>query len=176
MAKKLTDDEIVHALECCIESESRNDCEDLQCPACDEIGCFFMNQSTEYYPESLIQEMGKAVLEVLKQKDAEIEGLARLKVKLHKKYLEQKAEIERLNKRIEGQKHALFEQQAYTAELQTKFKTTKSEAYKEFAERLKETIPHYSDGYTTMECVMAAIRYIEKELTEGKEHGKSSKN
>ena len=43
----------------------------------------------------------------------------------------------------------------------------KSEAYKEFAERLKETIPHYSDGYTTMECVMGAIRYIEKELTEG---------
>lgn len=30
----------------------------------------------------------------------------------------QKAEIERLGKRISGQKHALFKQQAYTAELQ----------------------------------------------------------
>ncbi len=32
----------------------------------------------------------------------------------------QKAEIEKLQKRLEEQKHALFEQQAYTAELQTK--------------------------------------------------------
>jgi hypothetical protein len=71
----MTDEQIKKALECCIESTSRNDCEDLQCPACDEIGCFFMNQSTEYYPESLIQEMGKAVLDLINRKDAEIERL-----------------------------------------------------------------------------------------------------
>ncbi len=72
----------------------------------------------------------------------------------------QKAEIERLGKRISGQKHALFKQQASTAELQNEIvklkdynenllaantvlsnevleSKAKAEAYKEFAERLK---------------------------------------
>lgn len=67
-----------------------------------------------------------------------------------------KAEIERLRKRIKEQKHALFEQQAYTAELQKEIENTqkllqatinnslareelfqflRTEAIKEFAER-----------------------------------------
>lgn len=75
----------------------------------------------------------------------------------------QKAEIERLGKRISGQKHALFKQQAYTAELQNEIvklkdynenllaantvlsnqvleskAKAKAEAYKEFAEKAKE--------------------------------------
>lgn len=41
----------------------------------------------------------------------------------------QKSEIERLKKRISGQKHALFEQQAYTAELQNEI--VKLEDYNE---------------------------------------------
>lgn len=75
----------------------------------------------------------------------------------------QKAEIETLKKRISELKHARFKQQAYTAELQneivklkdhnenllaanTAFSNeileAKSEAYKEFAERLKkEALP-----------------------------------
>jgi hypothetical protein len=83
-ANKVTDEQIIKALECCIESTSRNDCEDLKCPACDEIGCYFMNQSTEYYPESLIQEMGKAVLDLITRQKAEIERLQTEKAKLHK--------------------------------------------------------------------------------------------
>lgn len=51
------------------------------------------------------------------------------------------AEIEMLNKRIAGQKHALFEQQSYTAELQNELKTAKSEAIKEFARELKCGVP-----------------------------------
>ena len=50
----------------------------------------------------------------------------------------QKAEIERLNKRIKEQKHALFEQQSYTADLQKQILTAKFEAVKEFVNRLKE--------------------------------------
>ena len=75
----------------------------------------------------------------------------------------QKAEIERLGKRISGQKHALFKQQAFTAELQNEIVKLKdynenllaantvlsnevlepkakaeAEAYKEFAEIIKD--------------------------------------
>lgn len=57
----------------------------------------------------------------------------------------QKAEIEALNKRIDGQKHALFEQQAYTAELQKEVATAKAKAVKEFAERLKEECSFETD-------------------------------
>ena len=71
----MTDNEIIKALECCICSTSRNDCEDLNCPACKEIGCYFMNRSTEYYPESLIQEIGKSVLDLINRQKAEIERL-----------------------------------------------------------------------------------------------------
>ena len=74
----------------------------------------------------------------------------------------QKAENEMLKKRISEQKHALFEQQEHTAELQQKLetkcddcdnirlsrpeywkaiKTAKAEAYKEFASRLKDAFP-----------------------------------
>ena len=71
----MTDNEIIKALECCICSTSRNDCENLNCPACQEIGCYFMNRSTEYYPESLIQEIGKSVLDLINRQKAEIERL-----------------------------------------------------------------------------------------------------
>lgn len=82
----------------------------------------------------------------------------------------QKAEIERLGKRISGQKHALFEQQAYTAELQNEIVKLKDynenllaantvlsnevleskakaevEAYEEFAEKIKKLIKENVD-------------------------------
>ena len=84
----------------------------------------------------------------------------------------QKAEIERLGKRISGQKHALFEQQAYIAELQNEIVKLKDynenllaantvlsnevleskakaevEAYEEFAEKLKEE--WFCNGYNS---------------------------
>lgn len=86
----------------------------------------------------------------------------------------QKAEIERLGKRISGQKHALFKQQAYTAELQNEIVKLKdynenllaantvlsnevleskakaeAEAYKEFADRIRQVIVlnNTHDGY-----------------------------
>lgn len=78
----MTDNEIIKALECCICSTSRNDCENLNCPACQEIGCCFMNRSTEYYPESLIQEIGKSVLDLINLQKAEIERLKHRKTEL----------------------------------------------------------------------------------------------
>ena len=73
--KELTDKEIIKAVKCSICSTSSDDCENLNCPAYQGLGCYFMDRSTEYYPESLIQEMGKSVLDLINRKDAEIERL-----------------------------------------------------------------------------------------------------
>ena len=83
----------------------------------------------------------------------------------------QKAENEMLKKRISDKKHALFEQQEYTAELQQRLETkcddcdnimlsrseywkaikaAKAEAYKEFAEKLKAA---------AMSCLMGGKYY-----------------
>ena len=73
--KKLTDEEIIKAAECCIRSTSSNDCENLNCPAYQDLGCYFMDRSTEYYPESLIQEIGKSVLDLINRQKARIKEL-----------------------------------------------------------------------------------------------------
>ena len=51
-------------------------------------------------------------------------------------------------------------------ELNALNKTASQEAIKEFAERLKEFIPHFDDGYTTMECVERSIKCLVAEMTE----------
>lgn len=123
--KKLTDEDVVEGLERCISTTNAKAC----------AGCPFNKQN-------------------LCDKDQW--ALERYALDLIKR---QRVEIERLKKRISGQKHALFEQQAYTAELQNeivKLKDynenllaantglsneileVKSEAYKEFAERIRE--------------------------------------
>lgn len=53
----------------------------------------------------------------------------------------QQAEIERLKERLKSQKHAIFEQQSYAADLQKQIKIAKSETIKEFAKRLKCGVP-----------------------------------
>ena len=122
--KKLTDAEVVKALEICSDTIVTS-CPD-DCPFYDEC-------------ENDLCSLERHALELIKRKDAEIKRL--------------KAEIRNTDNALASLDRPLIE--------------VKIEAYNEFAERLKETIPHYIDGYTTMECVMGAIRYIEKELTEG---------
>lgn len=63
---------------------------------------------------------------------------ANLNVEIIDLIARQQAKIERLNKRIKEQKHALFEQQSYTADLQKQILAAKFEAVKEFVNRLKE--------------------------------------
>lgn len=45
-----------------------------------------------------------------------------------------------VSKRLKSQKHALFEQQSYTLDLQNQIKIAKSEAIREFAEALKNKV------------------------------------
>lgn len=118
--KKLTDEEIIKVLECCAYNDGCERCQySKQCDGA----------------EHLIN-----TLDLINR---------------------QKAENEMLKKKISDKKHALFEQQEYTAELQQTLETkcddcdnirlsrpeywkaikaAKAEAYKEFAERLKEKI------------------------------------
>lgn len=105
----------------------------------------------------------------------------------------QKAENEMLKKRISDKKHALFEQQEYTAELQQTLETkcddcdnirlsrpeywkaikaAKAEAYKEFAERIKmsikanvvETLRNDVKGVYNAEYVLDDIDNLLKEM------------
>ena len=69
----MTDNEIIKAFECCIKSKTRNDCETTKCPACTQSGCYFINQSTEEYPESLIQGSFTSILDLINRQKAEIE-------------------------------------------------------------------------------------------------------
>lgn len=96
----------------------------------------------------------------------------------------QKAEIERLGKRISGQKHAPFKQHAYTAELQNEIVKLKdynenllaantvlsnevleskakaeAEVYKEFADKVKQELMPYDLG------AFSAVRAVLKDLT-----------
>lgn len=80
----------------------------------------------------------------------------------------QKAEIERLQIRVKGQKHSLFEQQAYTAQLQKQLATAKSEAIKEFAEKLKAVcqwlpLTVIPNRFVTIEQIDDLVKEMEEE-------------
>ena len=67
----------------------------------------------------------------------------------------QQAEIERLQK----------DKADIISAVEYRINQAKEFAYKEFAERLKGNIPHFSDGYTIVECVEGTIKYLVNELT-----------
>lgn len=121
---KLTDEEIINALECCIKSTSRYDCEELQCPACEKKGCYFNRIIEDDYPQNLIEGLSIALLDLINRK---------------------KAESERLKKEAENYKHfykysAILLAQAYeTAEDVSKnWETAKFKAVTDFAHKLKK--------------------------------------
>ncbi len=102
------------------------------------------------------------------------------------------AEIERLEKRLAGEKHALFEQQAYTAKLQAEIErleaynanleaanshisntlwdevvNAKTEAIKEFAQLVKEHLDdfYHTDDGSLLDTV-SMVDLLVKEMTE----------
>ena len=109
---KLTDAEIVKALECCCVSE----CD--ECPYDEQTAC--------------VEVMKEGTLALINR---------------------QKAEIERLQKEVDRLSQCVLYHDGQIVD-----------AIKEFAERVKEYIPHFSDGYTTMQCVEGAVKYLVKEM------------
>ena len=90
--------------------------------------------------------------DIIEQKDIQI---AELIAEIDR----QKAEIERLETIIRDQEDEI-------EYLKIAQNAIKHSAIKEFAERLKETIPHFEDGYTTMKCVTGAVKYLLKEMVD----------
>lgn len=148
--EKLTDAEVAKALEICTDKLT------ISCPN----ACPFYDEC-----ENDLCALERHALELIKRKDAEIERLKADKIIAERH--EKDAMLEDAKLRYKEIKADRDKERQYCNHYIRMIVKAKDEAYKEFAERLKETIPHYSDGYTTMECVMGAIRYIEKELTEG---------
>lgn len=127
MTKKFTDEEIIKALECCIKSEKIKACLKSECPFSKEWGLCPGN------------ELQKLYLDLINRQKAEIE---RLKTE-NKIYIEanqvighqrdqRDKEIDELQKQIDG--------------LDVRENKIKVEAYKEFAEKIKEEIKEAYDN------------------------------
>lgn len=99
-----------------------------------------------------------------------------------------KAENERLEKRLEEEKHALFEQQAYTAELQAVIERLQKQldskcdrciardrekAIKEFAQLVKEHLDdfYHTDDGSLLDTV-SMVDLLVKEMTEDQSENK----
>lgn len=140
--KKFTDEQIIKALKCMLGVQSNDPEYSISC-----YGCAF--EEDAICDAYCSDEMAKVALDLINR---------------------QKAEVERLKKRISDKKHTLLEQQTYTAELQRKLETkcddcdnirlsrpeywkaikaAKAEAYKEFAERLikNSRLIAYANGF-----------------------------
>ena len=128
----MTDNEIIKALECCLESKSIGDCKRLKCPMHTKDGC--KNAEESEYVEKFYERMIIYALLVIDNLKAENEILAKQfdelsKVcdKLHAECFSQKKEIERLKR-----------EQHHFADIGKMYTEIKAEAIKEFAERLKQ--------------------------------------
>lgn len=70
---------------------------------------------------------------------------------IYKRYFEQQAEIERLEKESLDKERAYTEEYIVRKELKSKLKTTKADAIKEFAEKLKESLTGWNTDPTDEE-------------------------
>jgi hypothetical protein len=128
---KITDDEIIKALECCVKAENIGDCMILECPLMGDYGCEISGEEEKLFSLALGY-------------------INRLK-----------AENERLNELV------VYNASCATSLHKELFKA-KSEAIKEFAERLKAVSHPYADTQMVFEL---QIDNLVKEMTgnEGKE-------
>ena len=147
----MTDNEIIKALECCANEDT--DCED--CPVykyCDD-NAFGMVQNT---------------FDLINRQKAEIEKLERIEAIGTKTIETQNAEIERLQEEYKAQ-HKEFVKKlgdvhSIAKDLDEHTAKAKSEAIKEFAERLRKKFAEpyeYGIGY-----VIGSIDNLVKEMTE----------
>ena len=135
----MTDNEIIKALECCAKSKTNGDCKALKCPCFKDVTCIFVDD--DYGLQNLALDLitrQQAELENLKVENQSLRSAAN-SLKMH--YEEAQAEIERLkdaNNTFEKAFH-IQEQNIKDWLPITVFNyEIKTEAYKEFAERLKE--------------------------------------
>ena len=162
----MTDNEIIKALECCKNSLSEKDaCGDCPLYEEEEVTCITI--------------LSKNALDLINRQKAEIDILIRKKESLRDEIAEQQAEIERLKEENETIKSNFECQQIVLGDFDEiikkqakKLKTAKSEAIKEFAERLKEKlkeVPRYDiedKAYYAIGTYGELIDNLVKEMTE----------
>lgn len=134
---KLTDEQVIKALECCSNTVSGGMCP--ICPIDDE-------------DKTCVTVLTENALDLLKRKDAEIDILMRKNNTLKDEISELMAEVERLKEDIsfhlrlesllaeqrDGRDKLIEQLDEHCDTLKAKLKTAKSKARKKFAERLKE--------------------------------------
>ena len=177
----MTDEQNIKALECCVRSTSRNDCEKLHCPACKEFGCYYMDISDrdDSY-EALVEGLGKTALVLINRQKAEIERLQKLqnptgaggfKVENGKVvyysdvlngYRHEYKDLDEIVKELNLYMHTDYKNLELISHYQHKAQTAKSEAIKEFAERLKEKRAGW--GYPMFVLEIDAIDNLVKEM------------
>ena len=113
MPNKLTDSEIVKALECCIKSSHFGECFENECPLVSKEGCKVGKETLYPY-----------VLDLINRKDQENDSL--------------KAEVERLKETTKNMSAYVKGNNWGLVSFVEFCKSLKAEAYKEFAERLKK--------------------------------------
>ena len=155
--KKFTQEEIVKALECCIKDDAKY---------CDD--CSYYDEKEEH-EQLCVYRLHRDTLDLIARLKARI---VRYQLKntnqrhtlamLNKQVAEQKAEIEKLKSCNDVCVEAMGEQEIELA-------TAKSEAIKEFAERLKNaTVPITLGGKYRYDVISKeGINCIVKEMTEG---------
>ena len=70
----MTDNEIIKALECCVKSETTDDCKRLACPAFGKDGCIYINR-VNISDESFFVEIGKDLVSVIRRQQADKQNL-----------------------------------------------------------------------------------------------------
>ena len=109
--KKLSDNEIIKALQCCTKTRKMGDCKAQGCPALTPHGCSYYLRTDDEFAGVIFVELIKEAIDLINR---------------------QKAEVERLLTEI----HSLgLVQNGYNDLLEI----CKADAIKEFAERLKST-------------------------------------
>lgn len=70
-ANKLTDNDIIKAMECCINAETWGDCEKMGCPASTKYGCSFCLRTDDDHENTIYIEILKDALDLINRQKAE---------------------------------------------------------------------------------------------------------
>ena len=148
----MTDNEIIKALECCSTGETYADCEKNGCPLYLGItmGCKYIDKENQLYSDALgIINRQQSEIERSEKKEIEIDDFCRRLCRM---------------RMLNGDAIASYE------DLQNYIQEAKSEAIKEFAERLKNKIKTECNPYGKptfdYDTSLAIMRYIDNLVKE----------
>lgn len=171
----MNDNDIIKALEICQKAKYAGDCKYMGCPARTKQGCRFYLRTDEDHDMVIPDEMFNASLDLIKRQKAEIEELRKENFELKDGYFQKRyeeAEHEELLGLRKAWRKSSMDYIDLNAEWEGKYKIAKSEAIKEFAERLKKNVRRFTEydeggwGCTVYVVKIEDIDNLVKEMTE----------